>query len=100
MTEEPPLIAPSLQVRPIYDPVVIDGTLARFTGASGEVSKIAPLPRGDYIEVPITFVAVSLAHTEEPQLILNGAALRTLTGSTQRLAAIIEVFEPLQLTRS
>lgn len=100
MIDEPPLIAPSVQVKPICDPVVIDGTLARFNGASGEVSMIAPLPSGEKAVEPTTLVAVTLAHTEVPQSMLNGAALSTLTGITQRLAVTIDALEPLQLIKS
>lgn len=79
---------------------MIEGTLAKFNGASGEVSIIAPLPRGEKTVVPTTFVAVTLAQTEVPQSMLNGAALSTLTGTTQLLDDTIDALEPLQLTRS
>lgn len=100
MTEEPPLSAPSVQLRPIYDPVVIDGTLARFKGASGDVSIIAPLPGVEKPVVPMMFVAEILAQMEVPQVMLKGEAKSTLTGTTQLLAETIDELVPLQLTRS
>ena len=41
---------------------------ARFNGASGLVTIIAPLPSSDYNEFPLTFVAVTLAYTLDPQV--------------------------------
>jgi hypothetical protein len=44
----------------------MEGTLDKFIGESGVVNIMAPLPAGENSVLPITFVAETLAHTEEP----------------------------------
>jgi len=46
---------------------VIAGIFLRFLGASGVTSMIAPLPAGDVPELPMTFVAKTVAHMLDPQ---------------------------------
>ena len=49
------------QVRPIYVARVIDGTLAKASGASGLVRITAPFPALDTRELPLMLIATTLA---------------------------------------
>ncbi len=66
---------------------MISGTFETSSGASGDVSIIAPLPGPDSAVVPITFFTAILAHTDEPHSKLNGAALSILTGTIHYIDA-------------
>ena len=55
----------------------------KLIGGSGLVTIIAPLPALDYVELPLTFVAITFAKTLDPQVRLNGVDLRTETGIVQ-----------------
>jgi len=51
-------MGPYYQDIPILDPDVISGKLTKFIGASGDVSKTAPLPPIDLDPGPYTLIAV------------------------------------------
>jgi hypothetical protein len=58
------------QVSPIYVANVIASTLARASGASGFVKIFAPVPSVETGELPLMFVATTLAYIIEPQAML------------------------------
>jgi len=61
MTTDPPLLTPYDQVKPIIDPVVINGLLARLIGASGAVIitvLLFPYEITDVDEFPLILIAI------------------------------------------
>jgi hypothetical protein len=54
---------------------------ARFTGESGDVMIIAPLPIEDSTESPLTFVAKILTLTLSPRLSEKGARASVARGT-------------------
>lgn len=82
-------MAPFNQDMPIQDPFVIEGKFTRFTGASGDVSKIAPFPISENELDPIIFVAETVALIEDPHDNQNGDVMRSDTGTVQDLCETI-----------
>jgi hypothetical protein len=68
-----------------------------FSGASGFVIMIPPLPTEDIEDSPYTLIADSLAHTLLPQTILNGDAFSKAEGILHWVLETIEDPLPLQL---
>jgi hypothetical protein len=52
---------------------------------------IAPLPSVESIEVPYTFVALTIAKMLEPYTMLNGEVIKVAMGIEQVLVSIIAV---------
>ena len=60
--------------------MVIEVSTASVGALGTKLSLImAPEPTGDYAEVPIVFVATTVASTLEPVMRLKGAAIRVWT---------------------
>ena len=68
--------------------VVTEGTLAKFLGESGVIRITAPLPPEEVPELPMMFVANTLAKTLDPQGKLKGATVKAATGTRQDLSLI------------
>jgi hypothetical protein len=58
-------------------------TSVKLKGESGIVTIIAPFPALDYVELPLTFVAITFAKTLDPQGKLYGKDRKTETGILQ-----------------
>ena len=71
---------------------------ARFIGASGMLTIIAPFPASEYGEIPFSFVAAIIAYTLDPQVRLYGDEIKTETGIAQDFVDI--KLEGLQFTDS
>jgi hypothetical protein len=65
-------------------------TSDKLKGGSGIVTIIAPLPAFDYVELPLTFVAITFAKTLDPQLRIYGEERRTATGILHDLSETTE----------
>jgi hypothetical protein len=65
-------------------------TSDKLIGESGIVTIIAPFPALDYVELPLTFVAITFAKTLDPQGKLYGDAYKVATGKLQDLVDITE----------
>lgn len=79
---------------------VVRASLASYVGASGYVTKIAPLPGSDSSELFTIFVAVTLAKTLSPHTRLKGAAIRVEKGIVHFAAEMITLLPPKQFTSS
>lgn len=49
----------------------------KVTGGEGKLTRIAPLPMGEYDDTPTLLIVITLTETLEPQTKLNGAELST-----------------------
>ena len=56
----PPFATPASHDTRILYAFVVEGLLTSLRGESGFVKIMAPFPTGDYAELPITLVAVTL----------------------------------------
>ena len=72
---------PALHVIPKAVAVLKEVSSAKLIGASGDVIIVAPLPIFDSIEVPLTFVAVTLKETLAPRLSEYGEAVKVDRGT-------------------
>ena len=68
-------------MRPRFVAVRSEVFSSRFIGASGVVIIVAPLPADDEIELPLTFVATTLASTLVFKTNENGAEVSTDNGT-------------------
>lgn len=66
MIDEPPVVGPSFQEKPIIKSEVTAAIFAKVTGALGIITTIAPLPGTDGAEVPQLLNAVTIAYTLSP----------------------------------
>ena len=77
---EPPSSTGAIQVNAIE--VVVTSVTVISVGGSGLVKRIAAPPSADVVE-PISFVAVTVAVTAEPQSIEWGSEFRVVVGMLQ-----------------
>ena len=80
--------------------LVVEGTFASESGASGFVRMMDPKLKLDVPESLTMFVAYTLAYTELPQSMLKGLARNKDIGTVHFVAAITLESAPLQLTVS
>lgn len=77
---DPPLEAPSFQVSPKVVAVLYYVSSTKAVGALGAAIIVAPLPIGDSIESPFTFVAITLTRTLTVIAKENGGLVNTDRG--------------------
>ena len=96
----PPLNTGATQVILTFVASVVKASLATEAGASGYVTRMAPLPGVDSSELLTILVAVNLAKTLAPQTRLKGAACSVEKGIVHFAAAMITLLPPKQFTNS
>ena len=73
---------------------------AKFSGRSGVVVMIAPLPSSEINESPYMFEAKTLAYTLAPQFKLNGDDLKDVTGIVHVVSVEVDISQLIRSTEN